>query len=275
VVFPVPEVDAKLAGAEDRLGKLKECIHRGDVTDLLKIGTDRDRQGRVRVRVKELRDVPQEWHVWVGECVHDMRSALDHVAYALNVVGASENPPPCKSQFPIFSRRSGFRAMCRRAHGKAPYECMVRCFPRGARAVVERLQPYHRREDLETAWLEVLAELSNIDKHRHFPLMPVLPGLITYPQQVEGHAVTNHKSIYRPLKLNTTIMWLTVPTLPPSAKEPQVDFRYMGGLNFGGKKADPPLPLILPNEPVDFVLPQILETIRNKVLPAFAPFFEG
>jgi hypothetical protein len=70
-------------------------------------------------------------------------------------------------------------------------------------------------------------------------------------------------------------MWLEVPTLPSSAQEPQVDFPYAGGLNFVGKAAKPPVPLVMDQEPVDFVLEMILQTIRDLLLPAFAPFLEG
>lgn len=272
---PLDDVQAKLCGADERLDKLKEVIGRGAVTDLLRTRTDRDRKGRIRVRVKELAEIPQEWHVWIGECVHDMRSALDHLAYSLNVAGSRRNPPPNEgsSQFPIFSRQAKFREMARRRADKS----MLGFFPRGARTLAERHQPYHRGEyhdfDTDPQWLEVLAELSNIDKHRRFPVTAVTPMLIATPRSINGHMVTEAKTPrYRMLKNDATIMWLTIPTLPPGPKAPDVQFPYACGLNFYGKAADPPLPLVLPYEPVDFVLPNILKHIRETVLPAFQPF---
>jgi hypothetical protein len=73
-------IDAKLRRAEYHFAALARLEERGAVTNLIKPATDRDRDGRVRVRVKEIGEVPDEWHVWIGECVHDMRSALDHLA---------------------------------------------------------------------------------------------------------------------------------------------------------------------------------------------------
>jgi hypothetical protein len=60
-------------------------------------------------------------------------------------------------------------------------------------------------------------------------------------------------------------MRLEVPTLPPSSEEPNVGFPYACGLNFTRKTKRAPLPIVLPYEPVDFVLPRILEVIRDKV----------
>ena len=268
---------AKLDGADERLNKLKEEIHRGAVTDLLKFGTERDAEGRVIVLVKELAQVPPEWHVWIGECVHDIRSALDHLAFALNIRGSRSEPPPNhrRSQFPLYTEADRFALMAEMSDRE---RCMIGYFPEGARTLVERLQPYHARDQSDlsesASWLWVLAELSNIDKHRHFPITAVFPDLITHPGAVEGHAVADIKSWHIPLQVGAPIMRLVVPSLPSSTTEPQVDFGYMGGLNFQGEEAEPPLPLVLEQEPVDFVLPETLEAVRSKVFPAFAPFLE-
>lgn len=270
------EVEAKLAGAAHRLHELERCINEGAVTDLLALRTDRDREGRVRVRVEELAEIPEEWHVWIGECVHDMRSALDHLAFQLNVAGYGKDPPPNSgaSQFPIYTKRGEFRDMCKVARGRRPDKCKVAFFPRGARTAVERLQPYHHRNDMDTGWLGVLVELSNIDKHRHFPLTPVTPMFLTTPSKVEGHRVTDVWTPYRRLKPNTTIMRLEVPTLPLSVKEPKVNYAYAGGMNFERNSAHTRLPLVMQYEPVDFVLRQTLTFVRERVLPALEPFLE-
>ena len=268
---------AKLGGAKERLGKLEGEMQRGAVTDLLGIGTQRDPQGRVLILVDRHTSIPAEWHIWIGECVHNIRSALDHLAYALNVAGSRLDPPPNarRSQFPLYVEPDQFAAMKSMGDRK---RCMMGFFPEGAAALAERLQPYHagdHSDDSETAqWLGVLAELSNIDKHRRFPLTGVYPDLVTHPREVEGHAVTEVENFHVSLKVGTPILRLTVPTLPPSVEDPKVDFGYMGGLNFEGVEADPPLPLILDQEPVDFVLPSLLEAVREKVFPAFQPFLE-
>ena len=189
MTFPVAGVDAKLAEADNRLRHLIYEIERGSVTELLETRTDRDPKGRVRIRVKQLTEVPDEWHVWIGECVHDMRSALNHIAYALNAVGSGTDPPPNArtSQFPLYSRRNDFRGMARRR----PDRSMIGYFPRGARTLIESFQPYHQRGGYIAMWLGVLSQLSNIDKHRRFPLAAVMPMLVQFPAAVEGHRVAD------------------------------------------------------------------------------------
>lgn len=264
---------AKLDGADKRLKKVRRTIAKGAVTDLLKTRTDRDREGRVRVRVQAIGEIPEKWHVWIGECVHDMRSAVDHLAYALNIAGSREDPPPNfgKSQFPLMTKRADFRSVNRESR-KRPDRSMIGYFPRGAWEILERLQPYHRRTNLHARQLAILAELSNIDKHRRFPLTAVLTAMIEIPEWVEGHAVTDYRAyLGRPFETDTTIMRLDVPSLPRSIKEPKVDFEHICALNFKGEASKPAVPLLVQHLPVPMVLEGIIETIRSVVLPEFEP----
>jgi hypothetical protein len=145
----------------------------------------------------------------------------------------------------------------------------IACFPRGARTRAEALQPYHRWKDLDTGWLGVLVELSNIDKHRRFPLTAVTQEFLRFPNYVESSVVTAKDSVFRALKPDTTIMWLEVPSLPPSVKEPEVPFAYSCAIQFERSGTDPPIPLLFEYEPVDFVLESILATLRERVIPEF------
>jgi hypothetical protein len=202
-----------------------------------------------------------------------MRSALDHLAYALNIAGSGLDPPPNHkgSQFPIFSKRKDFRAEARRTDAKAKFVS----FPRGARTRAEALQPYYRWKDLDTGWLGVLAELSNIDKHRRFPITAVTQEFLRFPNYVEGFVVTEKDAPpMRRLKSDTTIMWLVVPSLPASVQEPKVKFAYSCGIQFKRSGSDPPIPLLFEYEPVDFVLESALALIRERIVPAFTPFLE-
>jgi hypothetical protein len=271
---PLASAFDKLDGAKEQVRFLESVSKKGAVTDLLKTRTDRDRQGRVRVRVEEIGDVPPEWLIRIGECIYDIRSALDHLAYALNVVGSGAPSPPNweSSQFPLYTSRRGFRRMCQRAL-KRPENSPIGYLPRGARTAIERLQPYHRRHD-DDAWrLGELVALSNIDKHRRVPITTVTNSTMRWSHRVQGHAVTDAKVPYRRLKPGATMIWLTVPTLPLNVKEPQVHFGHGADIEFEGKAGNPPVPLVLPHEPVWFVLEMILYTIRTRVIPDLARFF--
>lgn len=244
MAHPLDPISAKLDGAEAHIDRLEKLVREGAVTDLVSTRTDRDRKGRVRVRIKKVGEIPQQWHVWIGECVHDMRSALDHLAYVLNVAGSGKDPPANNrgSEFPIFDDRLAYRGK-RGVRGAAN---MIKCFPRGARTRVERLQPYHRGNDPETRRLWELRELANIDKHRRFPTTVATNILMQHGDDVLGHRITDAKVPFRRLRPDTTIMWLTVPSLPTSVAEPDVNFGLGVEIEFDGRSEGAPIPLELP-----------------------------
>lgn len=68
-------------------------------------------------------------------------------------------------------------------------------------------------------------------------------------------------------------MRFEVPTLPPSVKEPTVNYGYGADLEFEGKAAKPAIPLVMSQEPVWFVLLSIHTAIRSRVVPDFEEFF--
>jgi hypothetical protein len=265
---PTMSIAAKLDRAEHHLGVLEDDIgERVAEPDFMTTWTDRDRQGRVRIRVKEISQIPDDWHVRIGECVHDMRSALDHLAYGLNIIGSSKDPPPNHraSAFPIFPDQNTYR------HGS---RALIAHFPRGAKTRVERLQPYRGRKDdpFSPRRLSDLSELSNIDKHRRFPVTAPSLRLYQVPSSVEGNRVTHYTEQYRLLKPDTTMLWIEVPTLPRHIKEPHVDFNFTPRIELVGALANPPVHLLFPHEPVTFTLGAILDFIRVRVLPEFEPW---
>ena len=118
-----------------------------------------DYKGRLVGRLRNVQQPPAELSVLVGDCVHNLRSALDHLAYVL-ASGHSGPLSPARartSAFPLFKTGPEFRD---RAAG------MMAGMSRRARASIERLQPYHRRRCPPLWRLWMLHELSNIDKHR-------------------------------------------------------------------------------------------------------------
>jgi hypothetical protein len=269
----VRDVNAKLKRAEHHLGKLKTLTEGSGVANLVTTWTDRDRKGRVRVRVKEVREIPPEWHVRIGECVHDMRSALDHLAYGLNIIGSRQDPPPNHGQsaFPIYSDRITFRRGSSRGRKAEP---LIRFFPWGARTAVESLQPYRgrKRDPITNQRLADLTELANIDKHRRFPITAVAPKTLPIPGLIEGYPCVAYSTWNRLLKPNATIIFFEVPGLPRSVKHPQVDFTFKATVALVGALGNPPIPLLVPHEPVVFTLESIMTVIRDRVLPAMGQF---
>lgn len=101
---------------------------------------------------------PLRWGVMLGDCVHNLRSALDHLVCQLTLLDGGTMEDCAKTQFPIASKsREQFDAMADyRIPGLSPKH----------RAMVKRAQPYRAGDEAWKHPLAVLADLSNADKHR-------------------------------------------------------------------------------------------------------------
>jgi hypothetical protein len=120
----------------------------------------------------------EAWGVRIGEIVHDLRSALDHLVWQLTIANGHVPPPfPLgtgdqwrRTGFPITDSSSGFGALDRRGG--------ITSKPRSGginglwgvrdrlRTEIQRLQPWCCRKHPERTDLWKLQELWNIDKHR-------------------------------------------------------------------------------------------------------------
>ena len=102
---------------------------------------------------------PIELSVLVGDVVHQLRSAVDHIAYEL--VRAAGNTPTRRTAFPALIERPRQLVI----DGGVCAEALV---------AVDDVQPY-QWQDSRTHPLSVLTELWNIDKHRtlHLTAMQV------------------------------------------------------------------------------------------------------
>jgi hypothetical protein len=98
--------------------------------------------------------------VLAGDYLNTLRASLDHLAWALSRL---TTPTPFKNtEFPIFLEAK-----------PDAVKAKIRDAPADAQDVIERLQPYHRKNLTEIALdpLAVLYTLTNIDKHRFIPIV--------------------------------------------------------------------------------------------------------
>lgn len=101
--------------------------------------------------------------VILGDAIHDLRSALDHLVFELarwNTNDQVRNPR--EIQFPIVDTPGDFQ--------KAERNLLAEIRPEH-RAIIERYQPYHRIHEQVAVGpyfhpLAMLRDLSNVDKHR-------------------------------------------------------------------------------------------------------------
>ena len=115
--------------------------------------TDKTR-GEYQYIVDFVSDIDDRWNVIIGEILHDLRSALDYLAW-----GAA-NRPWRKTQFPIFTTETQW------AESAGP---MIRTIPDKYLTVMKEAQPYQNLtlgKDPAEHFLAILSYLSNRDKHR-------------------------------------------------------------------------------------------------------------
>jgi hypothetical protein len=113
-----------------------------------------------------------QWSVIVGDCLHNLRSALDYLAYQLVLV--SGNKPNESTQFPI--RKSSYGARRGRFRRWLGGKSQPAEISGGVRddilKVVQAIQPYNRGNRIgEQLWM--LHQLDVIDKHRQLLLTTV------------------------------------------------------------------------------------------------------
>jgi hypothetical protein len=129
------------------------------------------------IRAKAPKTTDSTLSLVIGDCVHNVRSALDHLVLQLAVLNNRRKEAERKTAFPIALDREAFDGATR---GRvAPFVA------KEALDAIEELQPYRTLNPEDSlplgrrAVLWVLSELDNIDKHRII--------LVAQPQiRVEG-----------------------------------------------------------------------------------------
>jgi hypothetical protein len=96
--------------------------------------------------------LPDAIALTIGDCVHNLRSALDHLIWQL--VLANRKIPHRSNMFPICRTSEEFEKRINQNRLKGVYP--------NAQKAIERLQPYTTGDDI----LQVVSDLDNADKHR-------------------------------------------------------------------------------------------------------------
>jgi hypothetical protein len=118
---------------------------------------------------------PIELAVTIGDALHQMRSAVDHIAYGL--VLAAGNEPTYKTTFPVLlAEPVGSKPPV--VHGGITHAAL---------AAVSAVQPYQAGSGAEGHPLHVLHRLANIDKHRTLHLTGTQVADSTIYLQSEAH----------------------------------------------------------------------------------------
>jgi len=116
------------------------------------------------IRVSDAPSVPVEWGVIIGEIVHDLRSALDLLAWQLALLNKA--CPYGETMFPIYSKGRTKDTSKPHFWGKGHGLRLLKSIDMRYRKRIEAFQPYKRRNGGRRSPLFLLQQLNNTDKHR-------------------------------------------------------------------------------------------------------------
>lgn len=175
---------------------------------------------------ERLPKIPDDCGLIIGDAIHNFRCALDHLWWQLAIKHLGREPTDKEAgaiQFPIFStdKWEGHRYL---SHINPTDAALVKPF-----------QPYRPRYDLEGVNpLEVLADLSNTDKHRTIPVVVIRPHETTFeipgaddmsdcvPTETDGSTMLEVIPPGRPVTEGDEVLRVFV---FPTGPNPQVDLK--------------------------------------------------
>lgn len=191
-------------------------------------------QGIYQARVVNPKEFPaKELALLIGDCVHNMRSALDYIAWEL----AGGNLADMETMYPIFETEAGFRKRG---------VMRIKNIPPEPRALIERCQPYHLKNGFHA--LTAIAKLDAADKHKLLTVTAAISreGAINIhiPAHVESKSRGDTAIFHQNLKHDAIVARLTVtPPLP----EMQVDIVSIPTVIFGTNLGLPPNAFVVDN----------------------------
>lgn len=122
-----------------------------------------------------------KWSLDAGECINNLRSSLDYLAYSLAQLKKDPPDKPSQLYFPICFSESEFSQKVQGCLQQLPNEASM---------LIKQIQPYQRDGSPEngspdTDTLLLLRDLNNSDKHRVPIIMTVSPLEIGHKWSVE------------------------------------------------------------------------------------------
>ena len=158
---PLDGVRAKIKWAKNHLRDIDAAIGRSFKSehdaDRLGHELNPDRQELV-ITMPKGTPLDPDLPLMVGDCIHNARSALDHLVFQLAILNNASAEAATKTSFPVCLKPGEFKNAVRTK--VAPF---ISCT---ALAEIEKLQPYVTGNAGERDILWALSQLDIIDKHR-------------------------------------------------------------------------------------------------------------
>jgi hypothetical protein len=256
-------VRLKLVRAQKHLDEVKALIEKNTLGECV-IVPEKDFEHRVTILRVSLSPKPDpEISAISGDALFDLRSALDHVVWQLVLANAS-NTPTVSNQFPITTSAKEFAEAIdrKRLRGVSPK----------AAALIESLQPYQAGNEP----LGTLNTLHNIDKHRTLNVVTVVADNSELVARYGAEPYMGLSLGNEELKDGAAFGDIGLPfDLPPEFAQ---IYKKLPKMRISGKCSlfvafDDPTAEDLDDLRVDRTLQEILDFIRDSVVPPFAAFF--
>jgi hypothetical protein len=184
------------------------------------------------------------WGVFVGEIVHNLRSALDHIVWQLALLKTKTESPHKGTSFPIFTVDNSW--------SQGMIDASLKDVPDDAKQVIKTFQPYNAGDAAESHALWILHSLWNTDKHQTVQALPfALEWKIPKRSGVSANFLNNGGvEVFIPLDLDEKI------DFKPDVSS-KVTFPMEGPVGGADMKA----------------LRHMHDVVRDRVLPVLAGFF--
>ena len=154
--------------------------------------TDMD-AGEEIIQVRIDYEPPPMLGIIVGEVVHNLRSALDHLACVVPLISGAKRPP--KPQFPVFDLRDPDPANRRRSAFTRDYKARIGNVTPRVYNIIESVQPYH---PANSGWhpLGLLEALWNWDKHNAIHVIAANFGATNVPEGIPEDTIAPNGPIH-------------------------------------------------------------------------------
>jgi len=225
---PLDGALAKVGRAEEHLRAVKDEVRRWREEQRTSLSGDKnaDRtEFRFYIEYERAPD-PAAWALLIGDCVHNLRSALDHAVYECS--GAK---PPARCEFPIFLRKDRF-FLPEKDESGGLYK--VRGIKnKVVRALIEGAQPWQRADRPQDDHLWVIQQLDIEDKHHLLIPVGTVPREIKAEVLVElvkgGAPESGEIEIVERIPLENHALFFTIRT-PEPAKRVTVNVTFTVGV---------------------------------------------
>ncbi len=253
-IDPKPSWRLKIGRAKEHFATLELEITGWVKSNPLAIVKEQDAEGRCHTVFAEVGKQPSldRWSLIAGDCIHNLRSALDSVVYAIASHETGRNPPADEKelQFPIASSAGEFEKQRKRR---------LSSLSSSAQAQIEKVQPYNVPHPEFPPVLSLLGYFNNIDKHRTLNVMAAVPHHASIQIMHPLHGSPAGVTLYRAEVVNRTEI------LSFTMEPPERDLKYTCEMMIGICVAHPPGPSKSPFSELAGVLNALINEVERIV----------